>query len=223
MPALGRYCCKSLKTPGDKFPSRRPNKPRSLIDVASGSLPRSPVSLSPGDEVPHMFTRKPHLRLEKFAMTCTKRFFATKSANNGLMQRSIRTIIRSPHPRRPAACWHGEAERFGGIEIDRQRELCWKLDWQIASLGPLQNLMNIVGKIVGSRNDIANAAIRSRSLMNSASPGTMTQSTCSPAYASKALPSCSGEPTSSDTSLTPNAFAAASASCRCGGLDALFM
>ncbi|HWX33286.1 MAG TPA: hypothetical protein VNZ53_38395, partial [Steroidobacteraceae bacterium] len=49
----GRFCCKSLKTPGDKFPARRQNKPRSLIDVASGSLARSPVSLSPGDEVPH--------------------------------------------------------------------------------------------------------------------------------------------------------------------------
>jgi hypothetical protein len=71
--AACRFCCKSLKTPGDKFPARRPNKPRSLIDVASGSLPRSPVSLSLGDEVPHMFTRKPHLRLEKFAITCTKR------------------------------------------------------------------------------------------------------------------------------------------------------
>src|SRR6266436_4585103 len=46
-----RLCCKSLKTPGDKFPARRRNKPRSLIDVASGSLPKSPVSLSPGDEV----------------------------------------------------------------------------------------------------------------------------------------------------------------------------
>jgi hypothetical protein len=32
-------------------------------DIASGSLPRSPVSLSPGDEVPHMFTQKPRLRL----------------------------------------------------------------------------------------------------------------------------------------------------------------
>jgi hypothetical protein len=80
-----RFCCKSLKTPGDKFPARRRNKPRSLIDVASGSLPRSPVSLSLGDEVPHMFTRKPHLRLEKFAITCTKKTFATKSANCGLM------------------------------------------------------------------------------------------------------------------------------------------
>src|SRR5258707_15682988 len=52
-----RLCCKSLKTRGDKFPARRRNKPRSLIDVASGSLPKSPVSLSPGDEVPPMFTQ----------------------------------------------------------------------------------------------------------------------------------------------------------------------
>src|ERR1700730_3798683 len=43
----------------------------------------SPVSLSPGDEVPHMFTRKPHLRLEKFAITCTKR----------LLQQSLPTAV----------------------------------------------------------------------------------------------------------------------------------
>ena len=68
-----RLCCKSLKTPGDKFPARSRNKPRSLIDVASGLLPKSPVSLSPGDEVPHMFTRKPRLQLEKFAINGAKR------------------------------------------------------------------------------------------------------------------------------------------------------
>ena len=44
MSAPGRLCCKSLKTPGDKFSARSRNKPRSLIDVASGSLPKSPVS-----------------------------------------------------------------------------------------------------------------------------------------------------------------------------------
>jgi hypothetical protein len=71
--AIGRLCCKSLKTPGDKFPARSRNKPRSLIDVASGLLPKSPVSLSPGDEVPHMFTRKPRLQLEKFAINGAKR------------------------------------------------------------------------------------------------------------------------------------------------------
>jgi hypothetical protein len=68
-----RLCCKSLKTPGDKFPARSRNKPRSLIDVASGSLPKSPVSLSPSDEVPHIFTRKPRLQPEKFAINGAKR------------------------------------------------------------------------------------------------------------------------------------------------------
>jgi multidrug transporter EmrE-like cation transporter len=69
-----RLCCRSLKTPGDKFPARSRNKPRSLIDVASGSLPKSSVSLSPGDEVlPHMFTRKPRLQLEKFVINGAKR------------------------------------------------------------------------------------------------------------------------------------------------------
>ena len=71
-PLSCRLCCKSLKTPGEKFPARRRNKSRSLIDVASGSLPKSPVSLSPGDEVPHMFTRKPRLQLEKFAINGAK-------------------------------------------------------------------------------------------------------------------------------------------------------
>src|SRR3954464_12497488 len=79
----GRLCCKSLKTPGDKFPARSRNKPRSLIDVASGSLPKSPVSLSPGDEVPHMFTRKPRLQLEKFAMNGAKRLLQHNLANTG--------------------------------------------------------------------------------------------------------------------------------------------
>jgi hypothetical protein len=73
MSVIGRLCCKSLKTPAGKFPARRRNKPRSLIDVASGSLPKSPVSLSPGDEVPHMFTQKPRLQLEKFAINGAKR------------------------------------------------------------------------------------------------------------------------------------------------------
>src|SRR3984893_12394929 len=96
--ALSRFCCKSLKTPGDKFPARRQNKPRSLIDVASGSLARSPVSLSPGDEVPHMFTRKPHPRLEEFAITCTKKTFATKSASCGLMHcNDLQTVCDPRH------------------------------------------------------------------------------------------------------------------------------
>src|SRR5262249_53732827 len=38
-----------------------------------------------------------------------------------------------------------EAKRLGGLEIDRQHDLCRKLDWQIASLGTFQSFINIVG------------------------------------------------------------------------------
>jgi hypothetical protein len=44
---------------GDKFLPRKPNRQRLLIDVASGPLAKSPLNFHQGDEVPHMFTRKP--------------------------------------------------------------------------------------------------------------------------------------------------------------------
>ena len=69
----GRYCCKSPKLKSDNFPARRQSKSRSLIDVASISLPKSPVSLSLGDEVPHMFTRKARLRLGEISISSAKR------------------------------------------------------------------------------------------------------------------------------------------------------
>src|SRR5712671_277933 len=102
MTAVGRLCCKSLKTPGDKFPARSRNKPRSLIDVASGSLPKSPVSLSPGDEVPHMFTRKPRLQLEKFAINGAKRLLQHNLPQADItvctgIERSQRAAIRAAH------------------------------------------------------------------------------------------------------------------------------
>jgi hypothetical protein len=50
--------------------------------VASGSLPKSPVSLSPGDEVPRMFTRKPRLQLEIFAMNGAKRLLQLPLADS---------------------------------------------------------------------------------------------------------------------------------------------
>ncbi len=69
----GDYALPGEMTAGDKFSARRRNKPRSLIDPASGALPKSPVSLSPGDEIPHIFTRKPRLQLENFAINGAKR------------------------------------------------------------------------------------------------------------------------------------------------------
>ena len=65
MSAIGRYCCKSPKLMRGNFPARGRSKSKSPIDMASGSLPKSPVSLSLGDEVPHMCTRKTRQRLGK--------------------------------------------------------------------------------------------------------------------------------------------------------------
>src|SRR5436190_9924482 len=84
--AMGRLCCKSLKTPGDKFPARSRNKPPSLIDVASGSLPKSPVSLSPGDEVPPHVYSKATSTARKICDQRCKKTFTTQSARSGREQ-----------------------------------------------------------------------------------------------------------------------------------------
>jgi hypothetical protein len=57
----------------DNFPAKRRNKPRPSIDMASNSLAKLPVSSSPCDEVPHMFTRKPRLQPGKFLISSAKR------------------------------------------------------------------------------------------------------------------------------------------------------
>src|SRR6516165_10765516 len=71
--ALCRYCCKSRKLPGDNFPAESRYVRRPPIFVASVPLPRSPVSLWSGDEVPHIFTRKSRLRPGEFLVSSAKR------------------------------------------------------------------------------------------------------------------------------------------------------
>src|SRR5215471_11911486 len=71
---LGRYCCKSPKLSGDNFPAVRRFDRRPPIYVVSITLPRSPVSLSSGDEVPHIFTRKSRLKPGEFLITVQRDF-----------------------------------------------------------------------------------------------------------------------------------------------------
>src|SRR5262249_23084794 len=68
-----RYCCKSPKLPGANFPAVKKSDRRPLIRVPSIALPRSSASLSSGDEVPHIFTRKSRLKPGKFLITSAKR------------------------------------------------------------------------------------------------------------------------------------------------------
>jgi len=86
MPAVCRYCCKSPKLPGGNFPATRRSHQRAPILVASVTLPRSPVSFSSSDEVPHIFTRKSRLQPAEFLIACAKKTFATISASSRHMQ-----------------------------------------------------------------------------------------------------------------------------------------
>ena len=67
-----RYCCKSPKLLGDNFLAIRRSDPRPPIFTVSITLPRSPVSLSSGDEVSHIFTRKSRLKPGEFLITSAK-------------------------------------------------------------------------------------------------------------------------------------------------------
>ena len=73
MVASGRFCCKTPKLSCDEFPGKARSNPRSSIDMAPSSLAKSPVSSSPCDEVPHIFTRKSRLQPGKFLITSAKR------------------------------------------------------------------------------------------------------------------------------------------------------
>src|ERR1700738_4308956 len=68
-----RYCCKSPKLPGADFLAVKKSDRRPPIDVAPITLPRSPASLSSGNEVPHIFTRKSRVQPKEILITSAKR------------------------------------------------------------------------------------------------------------------------------------------------------
>src|SRR6202022_1014236 len=69
----GRYCCKSPKLPGANFLAVKKSDRRPPIDVAPITLPRSPASLSSGNGVPHIFTRKSRVQPKKILVTSARR------------------------------------------------------------------------------------------------------------------------------------------------------
>src|ERR1700686_3151885 len=70
---FGRYCCKSPKLPGANFLAVKKSDRRTPIDVASITLPRSPSSISSGNEVPHLSTRKSRVQPKEILITSAKR------------------------------------------------------------------------------------------------------------------------------------------------------
>src|SRR5215468_8926598 len=57
---MGRLCCKSPKTLCGKISAKRQNKRQSSIGVASNAPPKSSVSSSQNEVVPHINIRLPH-------------------------------------------------------------------------------------------------------------------------------------------------------------------
>jgi hypothetical protein len=69
----GRYCCKSRKSPGDNFTAKGPRDRRPSISVLSIALPRSPVSLRSGDEVPHILYTEVASTAQRILISSAKR------------------------------------------------------------------------------------------------------------------------------------------------------
>src|SRR6516225_11064802 len=83
-PLLLRFCCKTPKLLGAKFPAIRRSDPQPPIFVASVPFPRSPMSLWSRDEVPHIFARTSRLRPGEFLVTCAKRLLQQNPPISGL-------------------------------------------------------------------------------------------------------------------------------------------
>src|SRR5262245_57334291 len=99
-PLSSRLCCKSRKLQGHEFFAKTLTEKKSPIRIASIALPKPPVSLARGDEAPHIFTRKPHLRPLEF-----------------LIPRAIRLLQHNrpkPDMTRRSAKGAGRAKTFGG-------------------------------------------------------------------------------------------------------------
>ena len=58
---------------GANFLAVKKSDRRPPVDVASITLPRSPASLSSGDEVPHIFTRKSRVQPKEILIASAKR------------------------------------------------------------------------------------------------------------------------------------------------------
>src|SRR5262245_54240274 len=103
MPVVCRYCCKSPKLSGDNFPAIRRSDRRAAIFIASVALAKSLTSLSSGDEVPHIFTRKSRLQPREFLISSAKRvlqqYLPKAAVSNRSKAASLKHLVSSREQR----------------------------------------------------------------------------------------------------------------------------
>jgi hypothetical protein len=86
---LGGLCCKSRNLQGHEFFAKTQNGKQSPIRVGAIALSKSPVSLALGDEVPHIFTRKPRQRPLEFLIIGAKRVLQQNRTNSRQWMRRV--------------------------------------------------------------------------------------------------------------------------------------
>src|SRR5262245_47314567 len=138
-----RYCCKSRKLQGHEFFAKTSTEKQSPIRIASIALPKPPVSLARGDEVPHISTRKPHQPPLEFLTTCAKRLLQQNLPKPAVSNRSkpnslFDHLIGADQHR----CGKLDAEPLGGLEVDDEFEFDGPLDREIGWRGALQDLIH---------------------------------------------------------------------------------
>ena len=87
---MGRLCCKSRKLQGHEFFAKTRSGKQSPIRTDAIAVSKSPVSLTLGDEVPHVFTRKPRLRPLEFLVIGAKRLLPPASRIRAEMLQGFR-------------------------------------------------------------------------------------------------------------------------------------
>src|SRR5678815_5362816 len=90
-----RFCCKSRKLQGRDFLAKTRNGKQSTIRIISIALPKSPVSFARGDEVPHIFTRKPRLQPAEFLITSAKRLLQHNRPTTDIGQQTAAVAVAS--------------------------------------------------------------------------------------------------------------------------------
>jgi hypothetical protein len=112
--SLGRLCCKSRKLQGHEFFAKTRNGKQSPIRIDAIALSKSQVSLSLGDEAPHIFARKLRPRPLEFLIISAKRLLQhNRPIASFRGDAAIRSLSERSGHRAEVLSVHGLIKRMG--------------------------------------------------------------------------------------------------------------
>jgi hypothetical protein len=143
--AMCRFCCKSPKLPGANFSAVEKSDRRPPFDVASITLPRSPASLSSGDEVPHIFTRNSRVQPKEILITSAKRLLQQNLPGADSCSAATASLFDHPIGADKNRIRDRDTENLGGLQVKREFDPSRLLDRQVGGLGSIDYLLHVIG------------------------------------------------------------------------------